>query len=186
MTSNPPTIEQLLDRNEAFARTDARRHVPAIPFHPRTGLYIITCIDPRVDPAAFLGLGLGDAIVQRDVGGRVTPEVIRDVAYIGHLVETKTPDGPWFEVAVIHHTDCGSTLLADDDLRHDFAGRIGADERALNDTPVLDPERTVRTDVNRLLWANEIAAPVRVSGHVYDLETGLVTTVVKPRARTGS
>jgi carbonic anhydrase len=157
--------------------------VPAIPFHPRTGLYVITCIDPRVDPAAFLGLTLGDAIVQRDVGGRVTPAVIRDVAYISHLVETKTPDGPWFEVAVIHHTDCGSTLLADDDLRHDFAIRIGADERTLADTPVLDPARTVRTDVNRLLWSAEIAARVVFSGHVYDLETGLVTTVVEPRQR---
>ena len=51
--------------------------------------------------------------MQRTVGGRVTPAVLRDVAYISYLTEAKTPDGPWVELAVIHHTDCGSTLLAD-------------------------------------------------------------------------
>jgi hypothetical protein len=63
-------------------------------------------------------------------------------------------------------------------VRHGFAQRIGTDERALADTPVLDPARTVRTDVERVLWAEEIPQNVRVSGHVYDLGTGLVTTIV--------
>jgi carbonic anhydrase len=98
-------------------------------------------------------------------------------------VESKAPEGPWFEVAIIHHTDCGSTLLADDDLRHGFAQRIGVDERTLADTPVLDPDRTVRTDVERVLWAQEIPSEVRVSGHVYDVKTGLVSTVVDAKSR---
>ena len=66
---------------------------------------------------------------------------------------------------------------------HGFAQRIGADERTLADTPVLDPARTVQTDVSRVLWAQEIPDRVRVSGHVYDVGTGLVTTVVEARAR---
>ena len=53
-------------------------------------------------------------------------------------------------VAVIHHTDCGSGLLADDELRHGYAQRIGVDERTLTDTAALDPARTVRTDVQRV------------------------------------
>ena len=146
-------IAQLADRNRAFAATDARRNVPALPFIPFLNLYIVTCIDCRVDPAEILGIKLGEALVERNIGGRVTPAVIRDIAYAGYLVESKAPEGPWFEVAIIHHTDCGSTLLADDELRHGFAGRIGVDERTLTDTPVLDPERTVRTDVDRVLWA---------------------------------
>ena len=118
-------IDHLLDRNRAFADTDARQDVPALPFLPRQGLYIVICIDCRVNPAQILGIELGDALVQRNIGGRVTPAVIRDIAYAAYLVETKAPQGPWFEVAVIHHTDCGSTLLADDELRHGFAQRIG-------------------------------------------------------------
>jgi carbonic anhydrase len=176
-------IAPLLERNRAFAATDARRNVPALPFIPRQNLYIVICIDCRVDPAQILGIELGEALVQRNIGGRVTPAVIRDIAYASYLVESKAPEGPWFEVAIIHHTDCGSTLLADDELRHGFAERIGVDERTLTDTPVLDPERTVRTDVDRVLWAREIPSDVRVSGHVYDVKTGVVTTVVDAKSR---
>jgi carbonic anhydrase len=135
-----------------------------------------------VDPAQILGIGMGEALVQRNIGGRVTPAVIQDVAYASYLVETKAPEGPWFEIAIIHHTDCGSTLLADDELRHGFAQRVGIDERNLAETPVLDPARTVQTDVKRILWAEEISANVLVSGHVYDVRTGLVTTVVDATA----
>jgi carbonic anhydrase len=173
-------IAALLDRNRAFARTGARRNVPPIPFIPRQHSFLITCVDPRVDPAAVLGLELGDAVVLRNIGGRVTPAVIQDVAYISYLVETKAPEGPWFEVAVIHHTDCGSRFLADEDFRHGFAERAGYDEQALADIPVLDPAKTVRSDVERLLAAPQVSPWVSVSGHVYDLETGLVTTVAAP------
>jgi carbonic anhydrase len=176
-------IAPLLDRNRAFAATDARLNVPRLPFLPFLGLYIVTCIDPRVDPAQTLGVGMSEAIVERNIGGRVTPAIIRDIAYIGYLVESKAPEGPWFEVAIIHHTDCGSGLLADDELRHGFAQRIGVDERTLADTPVLDPERTVRTDVERVLWAQEVPSQVLVSGHVYDVRTGVVTTVVDAKAK---
>jgi carbonic anhydrase len=115
------SLETLLDRNKAFAATDAVAKNPKILWIPNQLSYIITCIDSRAEPAAFLGVGLGDATVQRVVGGRVTPAVLRDVAYISYLTETRTPDGPWWELAVIHHTDCGSTLLADPELRRDFA-----------------------------------------------------------------
>lgn len=177
-------IAPLLQRNQAFANDpEARQGMPRLPFIPHLGLYIVTCIDPRVDPAQVLGIRLGEAIVQRDIGGRITPAMIADIAYIGYLVDTKAPEGPYFEVAIIHHTDCGSTLLADDELRHGFAQRIGTDERTLADTPVLDPARTVATDVERVLWAEEIPQAVHVSGHVYDVSTGLVTTVVEAKAR---
>jgi carbonic anhydrase len=176
-------IAPLLDRNRAFAATDARFNVPELPFLPFLSLYIVTCIDPRVDPAQTLGVGMGEAVVERNIGGRVTPAIIKDISYIGYLVESKAPEGPWFEVAIIHHTDCGSGLLADNELRHGFAQRIGVDERTLADTPVLDPERTVRTDVERVLWAQEVPSQVLVSGHVYDVKTGLVSTVVDAKAK---
>src|SRR6201994_3234986 len=90
-------ISALLDRNKEFAASGAWRDTPRLPFLPFHGLYIVTCIDPRTDPAGFLGVGFGDAIVGRTVGGRVTDAVLRDLAYIGYLVEQKAPDGPYFE-----------------------------------------------------------------------------------------
>src|SRR5215475_6150016 len=128
-------VTPLLERNRAFAATDIRTHAPRLPFLPHQGLYIITCIDPRTDPAEFLGLEFGDAIVARTVGGRVIDAVIRDLAYISYLVEAKAPEGPYFEAAVIHHTDCGSRLLEDPDLRRGFAQRSGYDEQQLAALP---------------------------------------------------
>jgi carbonic anhydrase len=123
-------IAPLLDRNRAFAGDPgARQGMPRLPFIPNLNLYIVTCIDCRVDPAQVLGVKLGEALVQRNIGGRITPAIITDIAYAGYLVDTKAHEGPYFEVAIVHHTDCGSTLLADDELRHGFAQRIGTDEQ---------------------------------------------------------
>jgi hypothetical protein len=52
---------------------------------------VITCLDPRTDPSAFLGLELGDAMVIRNAGGRVSPDVLKDLAYIGYLSSTIVP-----------------------------------------------------------------------------------------------
>jgi len=170
-----PNIDSALSRNRAFAA--AGRHQGAVVF-PNLRLFVITCLDPRVDPAHVLGLELSDAIVVRNVGGRVTQEVINDVAFIAQLAENVLPDGPLFEVAVIHHTQCGAGALADATFRRRYAERIGADEATLRDHAVLDPAATVASDVERLRSASAISPRVTVSGHVYDVVTGLVETIV--------
>jgi carbonic anhydrase len=168
-------IDVALARSRAFAV--AGGHEGAVVF-PSLGLFVITCCDPRVDPAHFLGLQLSDAMVVRNVGGRVTREVINDVAYIGQIAENVLPDGPLFEVAVIHHTQCGAGALADDDFRHKYAARIAADESALRERAVLDPMATVARDVKLLRAAPAMSPRVTVSGHVYDVVTGLVQTIL--------
>jgi carbonic anhydrase len=179
--TNPPrkskaeNIDTALARNLAFAA--AGGHQGAVVF-PNLRLFVITCLDPRVDPAHFLGLGLSDAMVVRNVGGRVTPEVINDVAFISQITETVIADGPLFEVAVIHHNQCGSGALADDAFRRSYAERIGVEESTLREHAVLDPEATVARDVGRLRSAPSISPRVTVSGHVYDVITGLVETVL--------
>jgi carbonic anhydrase len=168
-------IDTALARNRAFAT--AGGHEGAVVF-PNLRLFVITCLDPRVDPAEFLGLGLSDAMVVRNVGGRVTPEVINDVAFISQLGENVIPDGSLFEVAVIHHNQCGTGALADDGFRRRYADRIGADESTLREHAVLDPAATVAHDVALLRASPAVSPRVRVSGHVYDVVTGLVETVL--------
>jgi carbonic anhydrase len=168
-------IAEALARNRAFAA--AGGHEGAVVF-PQLRLFVVTCLDPRVDPAYLLGLELSDAVVVRNVGGRVTPETIDDVAFIAQLAEGAIRDGPLFEVAVIHHTQCGTGALADDGFRRRYAERIGADEAALRDRAVLDPTATVPSDVDLLRSAPQVPDRVRISGHVYDVVSGLVETVV--------
>jgi carbonic anhydrase len=167
-------VEVVRARNRSFA--DAGGHRGAVVF-PRLGLFVVTCLDPRVDPAHFLGLRLSDAAVVRNVGGRVTPEVIDDIAFISQVTESILPDGPLFEVVIIHHTQCGAGALADDTFRHRYAGRIGADEHALRERAVIDPRATVAADVGRLRAAPQISPRIGVSGHVYDVASGRLSAV---------
>jgi carbonic anhydrase len=178
-------IAVLMERNKAFASSGDWRNTPRLPFLPFKGLYIITCVDPRTDPADFLGIEFGDAIVARTLGGRVIEAVIRDLSYIGYLVEAKAPEGPYFEAAVIHHTNCGSRLLEDPELRHDFAQNSGYDEQELAALPATVPADTVRADVAKILQAPQVSTRITVSGHVYDTATGLPETIAEP-VRIGS
>jgi carbonic anhydrase len=182
------TIEQVsagigtaLARNAVFAAGGG--HQGATVF-PRLGLVVVTCMDPRVDPAHVLGLELGDAVVIRNTGGRVTPDVIAAVAFLGQIAEMAMLEGPLFEVAVIHHTQCGAAALVDDEFRERYAERIGADESVLRDWAVLDPAATVASDVARLRSDGAISPRAAVSGHLYDVVTGLADTVVAAESAT--
>jgi carbonic anhydrase len=168
-------IDPLLERNRHFAATPAREGASIVSRYP---VYVITCLDPRTDPSAFLELTLGDAVVVRNAGGRVSPDILTDLAYIGYLSKKVVPGGPQFEVAVIHHNQCGTHFLADPQFRRGFADLIGGDDDALAAEAVTDPEQTVRADVELLLSSAVLPPTITVSGHVYDVTTGLVTTII--------
>jgi carbonic anhydrase len=63
-------IDRFLQRNKDFAATGAHEGASIIARHQ---VYVITCLDPRTDPSAFLELDLGDAMVVRNAGGRSPP-----------------------------------------------------------------------------------------------------------------
>lgn len=171
------TLATALERNRAFAAAGGHRDAVVL---PRLRLFVVSCLDPRTDPAHLLGLRPGDALVARTAGGRVTADVIEEVALIAQLAEAAIPDGPLFEVAVIHHTQCGTGALADPAFRSRYAERIGADPSDLAERAVIDPYATIVQDVERLRAAAAISPRVTASGHVYDVTTGLVDTVVLP------
>ena len=171
----------LLERNEQFA--GAYTPVPLGP--PTAQMLIVSCLDHRVDPAITLGLRLGDAPVIRNAGGRVTQAVIDDVAFLGYLAEQlmggQGADDRLFEVAVIHHTQCGTGLLADPSFRQQAAVATGLTEAALEASAVADPHITVKADVERLLSSPLLSPKVSVSGHVYDIATGRLATTLDAR-----
>ncbi|HYY46787.1 MAG TPA: carbonic anhydrase [Candidatus Angelobacter sp.] len=189
MTSNRAAdtmtrMTPLVEHNEQFARN----YTP-VPLGPPTAqVVVVTCLDHRLDPAMFLGLQLGDAPVIRNAGGRVTPAVIEDIAYLAYLAERLVGDrvvpDRLFEVAIIHHTECGTSFLADSNFRHRFAETTGLSEAALEDSAVRDPRASVRVDVERLLASPLLSPKVSVSGHVYEVATGRVVPTVDARFPT--
>ena len=177
MTKMTPLIE----RNEQFART----YTPVPLGPPATQVLIVTCLDHRVDPAIILGLRLGDAVVVRNAGGRVTEAVIDDIAYLaflaGQLFGGQVAADGLFEVAVVHHTQCGTGFLADPGFLRQAAEATGLPEAVLEASAVVDPHTTVKADVERLLTSPLLSPRVSVSGHVYDIDTGRVTTILDAR-----
>jgi len=171
-----PESDLLLERNEVFASSGAFRDMP---MKPNLNVVVIGCLDPRIEPANVLGLELGDAPVLRNAGGRATPGVINDLALIGFAASQGPGPGPDFEIIVLHHTQCGSSALANDDLRARYAALIESDDDAeLRYLAVVDPEETVRADVARIRAATSIPDTVSISGYVYDVTTGVVKTIV--------
>jgi carbonic anhydrase len=175
-------ITPLLERNEQFARTYT---APALEM-PTTQMVLVSCLDHRVDPAIVLGLQLGDAPVIRNAGGRVTQAVIEDIAFLAFLAGQlfgvgQDAAGSLFEVAVIHHTQCGTGFLADPGFREQAAEATGIPATALEASAVTDPHLTVKADVERLLASPLVPPKVSVSGHVFDIATGRLTTTLDAR-----
>jgi len=164
-------LNPLLERNDQFARS----YTPAPLGPPAAQTVIVTCLDHRVDPAIVLGLQLGEAPVIRNAGGRVTQAVIDDIAFVAFLAEQlfggQDAADTLFEVAVIHHTQCATGFLADPGLA----------DAALAASVVADPHATVQADVERLLTSPLLTPKVSVSGHVYAIATGRLTTAVDAR-----
>jgi len=166
-------IDELLERNARLAAT----HEP-LPNLPRLNLCIVTCPDPRVDPAAIFGLRPGDAAVVRAAAGRASPIVLQQLAF---LAATGTDYGQrpaGTELVLMTHTDCGIVNFMREDRRKALAGFLGCSVGELGSRAVTDPREAVRRDM-ALLAANPLLPDeLSVTGVVYDVQTGR-TEVIK-------
>jgi carbonic anhydrase len=170
------TIDTLLDRNRRFAASG----LPAdLRLFPKLETIVIACADPRVDPAAVLGLELGDALIIRNVGGRVTTDTLQTMAALRTIaqVEGATPRPGW-NLIVLHHTDCGITRLGEHTGL--LAGVFGIDPADLDGKAIGDPAAAVTADVATIKANPFLPAAFLVSGLVYDVATGLIDVVVPP------
>jgi carbonic anhydrase len=69
-------FDPMAQRNKAFAvqQSTAGALMPSLPRAlPNVKAIIIGCADMRVDPAHVLGIRPGEAVVMRNIGGRITP-----------------------------------------------------------------------------------------------------------------
>jgi carbonic anhydrase len=159
---------ELVRRNAAFAATGA---FAGLAFPASDTLQVLGCVDSRVDPGEVLGLELGEGVVMRNIGGRMTPAALRSWALLGRLSGGQPPRTG--HLVILHHTDCGIVRLAD------YPGQLAAffeiPAGELAGKAVADPYAAVRVDA---AIARHALPPGRaVSGLVYDVATGLVEIV---------
>ena len=154
-------IASLLEANEAYAAARANVADPC----PGRRLAVLTCMDARIDVFAVLGLQLGEALVIRNAGGRVTEDVLRSLALASHVLGIDT-------LVVMQHTKCGLAGVSDDELQT----LTGAD---LGFFPIDDHAAALEEDIG-LLTAQPYLQPLKaIAGFVYDVESGRIDDIVR-------
>ena len=123
------------------------RHLPpagraGLAFPTNQTLRVTGCVDSRVDPGRVLGLELGEAVVIRNIGGRITPATLRSWALLARLGQGQPPAGA---MVILHHTDCGIRRLAD--YPEQLAAFFEIPVADLDGKAVGDPHAAVRIDV---------------------------------------
>ena len=176
MTSDSFTT--LLDRNRSFAE---QFEAGDFPIRPRMSTILLTCVDSRVDPAHLFGLELGDAVVMRNAGGRITPAVMEDLAILGVLAANMPGSSAMQpELVVMHHTDCGMSRLAKPALQEQVAKRLGLSVDEVAAMAITDPAMSVQADIERLRKTPGTPDQLVVSGFVYDAKNGTINQVLPP------
>jgi carbonic anhydrase len=177
-------FDSMLQRNKIFAaqQSAAGTLMPSLPqVLPNVKAIIIGCADMRADPAHVLGIKPGEAVVMRNIGGRITPGVLQELGLlgrIGHVAGEVPGGGGEFHLIVLQHTDCGITRLARDPAM--LADYFQVEQGELKSKAVTDPRAAVAADVASLRAIPALPGDWLVSGLVYDVATGLVEVVVAP------
>jgi carbonic anhydrase len=177
-------LDRMLERNKDFAarQSAAGTLMPSLPRAlPNVKAVIIGCADMRVVPEEILGMKTGEAVVIRNIGGRITPGLLEQLGLLGRIGEVarETPGGGGeFHLIVLHHTDCGITRLVGDPARLAQYFQIKEDE--LKAKAVSDPRAAVAVDVALLRSIPALPGAWLVSGLVYEVATGLVDVIVPP------
>ncbi|HEV8298300.1 MAG TPA: carbonic anhydrase [Acidimicrobiales bacterium] len=154
-------IAQLLAANKGYAA--ARANVADA--RPGRRLAVVTCMDARIDVFATLGLHLGEALVIRNAGGRVTDDVLRSLALSSHVLGVDT-------VVVMQHTKCGLSGVTDEELRT----LTGAD---LGFFAIGHHAVALREDIDLLSTTPYLWPLCVIAGFVYDVESGEIDDVVR-------
>ena len=178
------SLDSMLQRNKDFAaqQSAAGTLMPSLPRAvPSVKAIIIGCADMRVDPAHVFGIKPGEAIVMRNLGGRVTPGLLEQLALLGRIGEVAGEilgGRQDFHIIVLQHTDCGITRLAGNPDK--LARYFQIEKGELSSKAVTDLRAAVAVDVAALRAIPALPADWLISGLIHNVATGLVEVVVPP------
>ncbi|OSD05891.1 carbonic anhydrase [Trametes coccinea BRFM310] len=147
-----------------------------LPLPPSKKLLIVTCMDARMNLYAILGVKEGEAHIVRNAGGSAK-EALRSIVISQRLLGTR-------EIAVIHHTGCGMVTFNTPQLRSlvkESDPDNGALARAVDEIDFLEfsgLEESVREDVKFLEENPLVLRGTKVTGWVYEVETGKLKQIV--------
>jgi carbonic anhydrase len=132
------------------------------------GVAIVTCMDSRIVPLAMLGLGLGDAKIFRNPGGRVTSEALEALVLGVHLLGVE-------RILVVPHTRCAMASASEAELHEQISASAGMEADWQPFHVIEDQLAVLEDDVHRVRSHPLIADRAKVGGFMYDVDTGLLT-----------
>ncbi|KAI0817360.1 carbonate dehydratase [Xylaria sp. FL0064] len=163
--------KNLVVKNAEYAHTFDKGDL-ALP--PAKKYLILTCMDARIDPAAAFGIELGDAHVIRNAGASAK-DARRSIVISEQLLGTR-------EIILVKHTGCGMLTFTNEDAHELVKKNLGPTAAAelgpLDFLPFADLEDAVKEDVEYLKRSATVPDDVRISGWIYEVETGKVRQVV--------
>ncbi|KAL0950723.1 hypothetical protein HGRIS_007499 [Hohenbuehelia grisea] len=148
----------------------------SLPLPPSKKLIVVTCMDARVEPAGQLGINLGEAHVIRNAGG-VAKEALRSIVISQRLLGTR-------EIALFHHTGCGMLTFATPDLQGIVKGAAPDNAEVAKHVDAIDflefsnLEESVKSDVKFIQEHPLVLENTKVTGWIYEVETGKIKQVV--------
>ena len=179
-------VGEVVAANEAYVRGFGNKG--ELPLPPARRFAILTCMDARLDPAKYAGLAEGDAHVIRNAGGRATDDAIRSLVISHKLLGTQE----WF---VIHHTNCGMELFADEviaDLLEDDLSTASFDGKTWSNPhhhgghaaghfikwhTIKNQPDSVTQDVRRIREHPLVSGKIPIYGYIYDVHSGSLVEV---------
>ncbi len=160
-------FDDLLAANAAFA---AHFTLGGFDGVAHRGVAVVTCMDSRIDPLGMLGLVAGDAKILRDLGGRVTDEVLAGLVLATNLLGVE-------RVLLVAHTRCAAASNTETELRERVGRASGTDASWMSFHSVPDQAVALHEDVHRVRSHPLVPDSVLVGGFVYDVDTGLLHQV---------
>ncbi len=157
----------LLAANAAFAERFTSSGLDGV---ARLGVGIVTCMDSRIDPLGMLGLKAGDAKILRDLGARVTEEVLSGLVIATNLLGVT-------RVLLVAHTRCAAVSNSQNELRDRVGETSHADASWMSFRVVGDQAKALREDVAKVRSHPLIPAHTLVGGFIYDVDTGRLRQV---------
>ena len=160
-------FDDLLEANREYATTNEILGFDGV---AHAGVAIITCMDSRIDPLGMIGLGPGDAKIFRNPGGRVTGAAMEALVLAVHLLGVD-------RILVVPHTRCAMASASEDELRARISESSGHDAAWQGFHVVADQKQALLADVAGVRAHPLIQGRAEVGGFIYDVDTGLLTSV---------
>ncbi|MFT5584791.1 MAG: carbonic anhydrase [Cognaticolwellia sp.] len=166
-------FSELLQRNQRFA---ASAHAP-LPMVATLNTLVVSCLDARADPAHFLGLEPGEALVIRNSGGRATQDVQQQIGMLLAMMRQMMGPDAKFDVVLVHHTQCGMERLGNPKVRAGLSAASGVPIESLECLAITDHDESLREDLELLRNSAWVPAGISVTGARYDQQNGTLNRV---------